>query len=316
MNVPSSVLAVTLLLAHGALASGLEQPVYRESTASAWSESAVVAAPGSEQLFHGPFQAQPVSLKLSRLPDHRWVKLRFTLYIIGSWDGSSRVWGPDAWSLQVRGGPRLVYATFCNMGDVINNNVQSFPDEYPWGRHKGWTGAARKNSLGFPPEGGVTNYPVLGDGTYQLDMLFPHTGESMILDFSGIYDDPSGEKQSWGIGGVEVVALETPPPVADEELPQLWQELANPDPVAANAALWKMIAGSERTLAFIKARIQEMSANRGAPYRVPQDMPATAALQLHRAQRICRLIGGKDSGGIGYEIEHLIPEYALDFKSE
>jgi len=315
MNVPSSVLAMTILLAHGALASGPE-PVYRESTASSWSESAVVAAPGSEQIFHGPFQAQPVSLKLSRLPDHRWVKLRFTLYIIGSWDGSSRVWGPDAWSLQVRGGPRLLYATFCNMGDVINNNVQSFPDEYPWGRHKGWTGAAQKNSLGFPPEGGVTNYPVLGDGTYQLDMLFPHNGESLVLDFSGIYDDASGEKQSWGIGGVEVVALETPPPVADEELPQLWQELAKPDPVAANTALWKMIAGGERTLAFIKASVQEMSANRGVPYRVPKDMPVTTALQLHRAQRICRLIGGKDSGGIRYEIEHLIPEYALDFKNE
>lgn len=281
-----------------------EQVVYSEDYAKVWSEEKVTTAPGDGSKLHGPFQAQPVTLSLSRLPVHAWVKLRFKLSIIGSWDGSSSVWGPDLWSLQVRGGERLIFATFGNMGDFANNNVQSFPDDYPWGRHTAGAGALGKNVLGFPKDGGVSTRDELNDAVYPIEVVFSHSGESLILDFAGIYDDYAPDLQSWGVGNVEIVAMNAPPVLEDSAFPGLWEQLASRDAMQANAALWKMVAAGERALDFIEGRISGI-----------QPVTGAEGLRLHRAHRVCRLISGKRGHSLNRKIDPLIPEHLQDIRS-
>lgn len=286
------------------MAERSEQVVYSEDIAKIWSEDKITTAPGDGSKFHGPFQAQPLSLTLGRLTEHAWMKVRFKLVIIGSWDGSSSVWGPDLWSLQVRGGERLIFSTFGNMGDFSNNNVQSFPDEYPWGRQQAGVGASGKNTLGFPKDGGVSTRESLNDTVYPIEVVFPHSGDSLILDFNGIFDDYAPDNQSWGVGDVEIIAMNAPPVVADGEIPGLWEQLAAKDAAQANAAMWKLVAAGDRALDSIEARVTGIE-----PVRGPE------SLRLHRAHRVCRLISGKRGHSLNRKIDPLLPEHLQDIRS-
>jgi hypothetical protein len=287
------------------------KPAAKED-ANVWSENGTITLPDGGSGFRGPFQAQPVALSLNRLPEHAWLRLRFKLYVVGSWDGSNRVWGPDLWSLQVRGAQRLFFTTFCNMGDFSNNNAQSYPDEYPWGGQKAWTGAAGKNSLHFPSgKSPTTNGDNLNDGVYPIEVVFPHSGGSLILDFAGIYNDPPNEKQSWGVGDLEVVAMGAPPAVADGELPGLWDDLASGDPMRANTALWKMVTAGDRANTFITGKVAELEAEVNDHKRGTPPVTGLEALRLHRAHRIIRLLGIQGANPC-FRIDHLVPEYFRD----
>lgn len=282
-----------------------EQVVYSEDVAKIWSEDKLTTAPGDGSRFHGPFAAQPVTLTLNKLPDHSWVRLRLKLFIIGSWDGSSNVWGPDLWSLQVRGGERLVFATFGNMGEFANNDAQSFPDEFPWGRNRAGAGAAFKDVLGLPKDGGVSmREDTLNDTVYPIDAVFPHSGAPLVLDFAGIYDDYAPDLQTWGVGDVEIVTMNAPPYVDASALPALWEQLADKDVVKANAAVWKMVAAGDRALDFIEARITGI-----------EPMTGIEGLRLHRAHRVTRLISGKRGHSLNRKMDSLVPEYLQDIRS-
>lgn len=231
--------------------------------------------------------------------------MRFNLYIIGSWDGSNLVWGPDLWSLQVRGAQRLFLTSFCNMGDYVNNNVQSYPDEYPWGLHQAWTGATEKNTLTFPRNGGPSTLnDQLNDSVYSIDVIFPHSEKSLILDASGIYNDPPHENQTWGIGNLEIVTMMTPPVVEESELPSLWEDLASPSPAKAYIALWKMVSAGDRIIDFFRPKIEVLQTS-------PMPIAGREALRLHRVQRIIQILNGKGAK-LSFMIDHMLPEYFRD----
>ena len=277
-----------------------------------WSDNAMGVIPADQSKFHGPFNAQPVSLKMENLPTHEWVRVRLTLYTIGSWDGSSRVWGPDLWTMQVRGGQRLFFSSFCNMGEVSNNNLQSYPDDYPRARNLDRTGASGKNSLGFPKQNGVSNFPTLNDGTYQIEAVFPHAKNTLTLDFAGIYDGAPSEQQWWGLANVEIVTMAMPPLVDDREFPELWEKLASKNAMEAQTALWKMISAGDRALAFIQGKVTALTKAAAGNRRQALPLSAQDAIRLHRAHKISNIIDTVGSGSLSYEIAHLIPEYALD----
>ena len=119
--------------------------VYRDNfqVAQHWSERTISDTPTGRK-YLGPFRNQTVTLSLDKLPEHAWVKLRFKLYMQGTWDGSSPIWGSDLWSLSVPGQQRLIFASFCNMGYFTDNNEQSYPDDYPTAIHPAWTGTLEK----------------------------------------------------------------------------------------------------------------------------------------------------------------------------
>ena len=302
---PLAARLLTCAVTLSTLAAGrthAEDPlVYSDHTFfSRWSETAVGTNSEGKQ-FHGPFGNQPVVLTVEHLPRHRWIKATFDLYVIGSWDGSSPVWGPDLWSLSVRGGQRLIFASFCGWG-YAGNNEQSFPDDYDQAIHPAWTGAARRNVVASkessdPPKNGV----------YTIEVLFPHTDEQLVLDFAGSYQDPPGEGQVWGVGNVEVTAV-TEETVTDKDaLPGLWEELASGDSVQANAALWQFVGAGTKAFDFIAERIGKMGENDGLT------MSEADNLRMHRAHRIVRIIGGDGAISLCFKMDRLSVEYARKY---
>jgi hypothetical protein len=136
---------------------------------------------------------QTVRLRLDNLPPHAEATVSFDLLVLKSWDGSSPRYGPDRWSLKVAGGPTLLDTTFSNNPKLDAD--QSFQD-YPRPRGKPQTGAAAKQALG---------YTFFGDSTYPLCFTFPHTADSMTLEFSSdLYEGKGTKDESWGLDDVRV----------------------------------------------------------------------------------------------------------------
>ena len=55
-----------------------------------------------------------MTLTLRALKPHTTATVAFDLYILKSWDGNNPNYGPDRWSLRVRGGETLLDTTFSN----------------------------------------------------------------------------------------------------------------------------------------------------------------------------------------------------------
>lgn len=265
-----------------------------------WSEPTVgVTTEGKP--FHGPFGNQSVSLALSHLPRHRWIKVTFDLYVAGTWDGSNPVWGPDLWSVSVHGGERLISASLCAWG-YSGNNEQSFPDDYPQAVHPAWTGVARRDVLDLkefepPPK----------NGFYKVEVLFPHLSDQLTLDFAGSYDDPPREAQVWGIGNVEASALSEDIVTDANDLPGLWEDLASDDSVKANAALWQFVGAGRKAFDFIGERIGSFKEEDG------RRLSEADNLRMHRAHRIVRIIGGDGSHDLCFRMDQLSIEYARKY---
>ncbi len=287
------VLVFAALLARSAHAE--DAAVYSDAAiVSHWSETKVSANSGGKS-YHGPFGSQPVSLTLDHLPAHHWVKVTFDLYIIGSWDGSSPVWGPDLWSFSVRGAQRLISASFCGWG-YAGNDEQSYPDDYPNAIHPAWTGVAERNVVDIKDSDRPKN------GLYKMEVLFPHTDDQVILDFAGAYVDPPSEQQVWGIGNFEMHTFSAETLTDKDALPRLWEELAGEDSVAADTALWRFVGAGEKATSFIKEKVGAMGDD--------DTLSEADNLRLHRAHRIVRIIGGEGASALCFRMDHLSTEYA------
>ena len=150
------------------LSSAQAQTVYFEDfeqghVGSEWSKTSTDITPKGQERFLGQFgksnnqswvvgngQLWPVSnnqnvtLTLTDLLPHSEVKLSFDLYIIGGWDGDVSEWyGPDIWTLSVRGGETLLRTSFANVRDR-----QSYPGMYPGDLFPRQTEAAETNVFG------------------------------------------------------------------------------------------------------------------------------------------------------------------------
>jgi len=155
------------------------------------------------------FSNQTVSLNLTNLAPHTMVTLEFQLFVIQSWDGNGEasefgLFGIDVFDLSVGGGDTLLHTTF----RVVPDGTQSFPGTYTDVlNHPGnapHTGAAEVNTLG---------YQFFGDAVYNLSFTFPHSGSSLLLNFTG-----SGlqniQDESWGLDTVRVASNAMPEPAS------------------------------------------------------------------------------------------------------
>jgi hypothetical protein len=172
---------------------------------------ATVSSPNGKQRFLGEFGGpavvtaapydpkhfvrvnETVTLTLRDLKPHRFVTVTFDLYVLKSWDGNNPNYGPDRWSLSVRGGPTLLDTTF-------SNNPKTGADlslqNYPIANSAPQTGAAAGNTLG---------YTFYGDSTYHLSFRFPHTGDTLALNFSSsLFEGKGIDDESWGLDNVRV----------------------------------------------------------------------------------------------------------------
>ena len=159
--------------------------------------------------FLGPFGQQAVTLNLTGLPEHGNVHVELELFIIGSWDGTGGLGaGPDILDVHIPGVGTALHSTFFNNTELDATDVpmQSFPDTYPFGFHKGYTGAASVRSLGFTES--WDGRPYKRDAVYDLRYTFAHSGSGLQIVITGhtvpeiiraLEDD-----ERWGIGRIVV----------------------------------------------------------------------------------------------------------------
>jgi hypothetical protein len=213
--------------------------------------------------FLGEFGIEPATLTLRNLPAHKFIRINMSLLMLRPMDGSSTLWGPDPWEMRILGGPRLLYTTFDNCCFFNNNNEQAFPDEYPWAIHSGWTGAAEKQTLGYPytPDDQRDTSSV-----YRLTLVVPHDTPDLRLLMRALWSEYKKEAgETWGLESMEIETLDGPAPLTPKELEILWADLGGQDGPRAFQALWRMVAAGEQSALFIKGRIGKPAEAAPAP---------------------------------------------------
>lgn len=172
---------------------------FQGSVGREWSHRQTDVTPVGNRRFLGQFGNDVVTLTLGRLPPHQGISVSFDLFLLNSWDGSTlpAQGGPDIWDLSVAGGPTLLHATFQNYD---GSGAQSFPDNYPGRNYPPHTGAAETNTLGASWG---------RDTVYHLAFTFPHSLDSVALNFSGIGLQHISD-ESWGLDNVRIALTPDP----------------------------------------------------------------------------------------------------------
>jgi len=108
-----------------------------------------------------------VVLTLKDLGKHTKVAVAFDLYVLKSWDGNSKLYGPDRFMLRVKGGALLLDTTFSNNPKVKEDgSYQSYPaSNGEVASNAPQTGAASTGTLGY------SNF--FKDSVYHLSFEFP-----------------------------------------------------------------------------------------------------------------------------------------------
>jgi uncharacterized protein (TIGR03437 family) len=136
---------------------------------------------------------ETITLTLRDLKLHTFMTVAFDLYVLKSWDGNNQTYGPDRWTLRVQGGPTLLDSTFSNNPKTGADLSQQ---NYPVKNSPQQSGAASVNTLG---------YTFYGDSIYHLSFNFPHTADTLILNFSSsLFEGKGTDDESWGLDNVHV----------------------------------------------------------------------------------------------------------------
>ena len=262
-----------------------------------WSSTDVAATADGKRRFLGPFVDRPVLLLLGRLPPHVAVRVVFDLLTYDRWNGDSSQFGRDLWDMRVVGGQPLVHTTFSNCGFFINNNEQSYPDQYPWyPTHDGFTGAATKQSLGWVTGQGPQQWGC--DSTYAIDVTFPHTADTLQLQFAS--QIKRHEDKPYGFLTFRVETVDRLATATDAQLAGWWADLAGEDPVRANGAVWKLVATGDAATAYAEGHLPTALAADPAPVKVDPTARWTpggftyatpASRQMARALHVLEAIG-------------------------
>jgi hypothetical protein len=211
--------------------SGYSNSPNRAGTVAAGSgpqNVATVVSPNGRQRFLGEFGGpvivaaphydprhfvrvdETVTLTLHNLKPHTFMTVAFDLYVFKSWDGDNQTYGPDRWALRVQGGPALLDSTFSNNPKT---GADLSPQNYPVANSPQQSGAASVNTLG---------YTFYGDSTYHLGFTFPHTGDTLILNFSSsLFEGKGTDDESWGLDNVRVSSNSDAPIAASAAYPTL-----------------------------------------------------------------------------------------------
>jgi len=138
---------------------------------------------------------QTITLSLTNLPPHAALRVAFDLYIIRSWDGDSPAYGPDRFILSVEDRPTLLDTTFSN--NPKTNSEGSFQD-YPVPHSAPWASALSTGTLGYDR--------FFRDSIYRLNYLFPHTTNSIKINFtSSLFEGKGTGDEAWGLDNFRVL---------------------------------------------------------------------------------------------------------------
>jgi hypothetical protein len=201
----------------------------------------------------------------------------------------------------VAGGPRLLHTTFCNCGFFTDNNEQAYPDEFPCGPHPGWTGCSEKQTLGYTESWGGPERTFGVDSVYQMVLTFPHTEGDVVLRFTS-FSAETLEGESWGLDNFKVETLRDVEPLPREEAGRLWEQLADADPVRANAARWTLIAAPEQATALFAEKLKDTAPDAAAVRALLKKAENVASEESQQALRELRARGSAIDGLLRQEL--------------
>jgi len=258
-----------------------------------WRLGKVGKAPNGRRFLGAYGRSTPVTLDVADLPEHRFIRFRADLLILKSWDGVSKGSMPDTWGIADANGSLLLMTSFCNPHVHVKpdgtkvpppaKRFQSYPDEFPHARHAPATGSSGEGKvLGFK----FRKDTETTDTIYKIDMTFPHTDKELALRFFARLSHEADD-EGWGLDNVivETIDRETAPDA--KQLEALWGKISGRDPVAANAALWEVVASGKKGCEFISKRWREFGEDE------KKADPKVIALRA-KVEKI--LVGLKDEG--------------------
>jgi len=258
-----AIVLVALLPAIGCVAELVYSNDFGDAAGELWSEPRRTRTPIGPRPYLGLFGPEEVTLTLTNLGEHAFLRVSVSLMLASDWDGSGH-WGPDIWQCRLDDGRNLVLATFNNCGLLEWNAVnrkQTFPDNtLAKITHRAGTGAIERGTLGYWwQEEGV-------DSVYRFDMVFPHSKKSAVIHFAGRYAEPgtvrqteagftkAGKGQFWGVDDVQVHTLAATSPLDEAAMNECWQNLAGDDAVLAHKSVWRMVASPGESVPFIRSQ--------------------------------------------------------------
>ncbi len=235
-----------------------------------WSSTTTSVTPAGNRKFLGELSNGKVTLSLDKLPEHKYIRLSFDLYIIRSWDGNfiqtswDQVVGPNVITVSVQGGPVLMNSSFANISEY--NQKQSYPDSYGAADYDPRTGAVEKDTLGY------IFYQMKMDAVYKVSFLLPHRGDAIKIDFFAA-SLQNIEDESWGLDNVEAAIFDGSPSgsLDADRLKALWGDLRGGDPVKADKALWTLL-GAENTADVTNLLVGNLKLPEEAPGEVSSDV--------------------------------------------
>ena len=231
-----AALGLTVCVATPAVATQVYFNDFQGAVGSEWSRNQIASAPNPDynntRLFLGEFGNDTVGLSLNALPNHDFMTVSFSLYLIRSWDGNDTstaanndLLGVDHWRL-VAGGQTLLDTSFSN-GNLAGQTYDGAKSTYtqtawtPCTAYQGYagpgpngpmTGANECFSLGYKfSDPNVTDEPM--DSVYELSFTFPHIASAITLNF-GANGLQTLADESWGLDNVRVSVAAVPIPAA------------------------------------------------------------------------------------------------------
>ncbi|KPJ71975.1 MAG: hypothetical protein AMS14_08745 [Planctomycetes bacterium DG_20] len=238
---------------------------FEKAVGTEWSNRKTEQTPRGKRRLLGRFGNREVRLSLTGLRGHRYLRISFDLFIIGSWEGTNpadRSEG-DTWSLKVKDGPELLHCTFAN----IDGGKQTFPDNSPGPLHAAQTGTDGQD-LGYKwsSTGGL-------DSVYRLSWVFLHGGRDITFVFAG-RGLQGLEDESWGLDNVKVEALPHGEPLDAGRLAALWRQLGEEDPFMGCRAICPLVLAGNGAAAFLAGQFREADLDRWAVARLIADLDA------------------------------------------
>ncbi len=207
----------------------------------------------------GEFHQEKVTFSISKLPQHKFVKVELDLALLRSWGGhlgGHPADRPDVMNIALKEGRTLLHATFANTRDA--QFKQSFPDCFPLANHPGFLGAKQTNDNNLPSIPGDANGT---NSVYSLDFVFPHQDTQLQLVFQAslpelIAANRNYKNESWAVKDVKVTLYNQPPTtLTKERFDQLWKALGRPQGMDGYRAKWELIGTGDETVALIEKKL-------------------------------------------------------------
>lgn len=210
---------------------------------------------GGKTKFNGPFKSYDQGrLILPKLDPHQFVRVRARIVVAGSLDGKHPKSGSDNWAIGTESTGTVFLTSFASEPDPKklkdSKSRQNFPDEIYGGLYPPTTGSKEFNTRALVVDSKYKEVIAKQDATYDLDVTFPHTKDSLNFFFMTFFD-PQVYDEIWAFENVEVEIISGAEPRSEKELTKLWSELSGKDPMVAHRALWELSASGRPGLEFI-----------------------------------------------------------------